>query len=55
MDEVLPKHSADQVNIPSAADLDLINVFLDSSWMEKGLSRHTQESYRRDLSQFDFG
>ncbi len=52
MDEVLPKHSADQVNIPSAADLDLVSAFLDSSWMEKGLSNLTQESYRRDLSQF---
>lgn len=52
MDEVLPKHSADQVNIPSAADLGLVSAFLDSSWMEKGLSNLTQESYRRDLSQF---
>lgn len=52
MDEVLPKHSADQVNIPSAADLDLVSAFLDSCWMEKGLSNLTQESYRRDLSQF---
>lgn len=43
---------ADQITTPGALDLELINSFLDSSWMEKGLSDHTQESYRRDLSQF---
>lgn len=52
MYEVLPEESADQIKTPSEADLGLINSFLDSSWMEKGLSDHTQESYRRDLSQF---
>lgn len=52
MSEVLPESYVDQVDIPSAADRDIINLFLDSSWMEKGLSNHTQESYRRDLSQF---
>lgn len=41
-----------QIKIPSGPDLKVINAFLDSSWMEKGLSSHTQESYRRDLSQF---
>lgn len=50
MGEMLP--GVDQINVPSSADLDLINAFLDSSWLEKGLSHHTQESYRRDLSQF---
>ncbi len=43
---------AGQTNVPCGPDLDLINSFIDNSWMEKGLSGHTQESYRRDLSQF---
>jgi integrase/recombinase XerD len=30
----------------------LIDEYLDSIWMEKGLSSNTQESYRRDLEQF---
>lgn len=30
----------------------LINEFLDSLWLEKGLSRHSRESYGRDLQQF---
>lgn len=42
----------DQIKAPDEQDLVIINAFLDSSWMEKGLSDHTQESYRRDLSQF---
>ncbi len=45
------------VNKPSelmrvAADAQLIAEYLDAIWMEKGLSDNTQESYRRDLSQF---
>lgn len=52
MGDVLPKKSDDSINTPSDADMALIGVFLDSSWMEKGLSGLTQESYRRDLSQF---
>lgn len=52
MPDVLPYENADQIKTPGEPDLDLINAFLDSSWMEKGLSDHTQESYRRDLSQF---
>lgn len=36
----------------SAGDSLLIADFLDAIWMEKGLSANTQESYRRDLSQF---
>lgn len=52
MGDVLPKNSDDSVNTPSDADMALIGAFLDSSWMEKGLSGLTQESYRRDLSQF---
>ncbi len=43
---------ADHTRMPSQPDLDLINSFIDNSWVEKGLSDHTQESYRRDLSQF---
>ncbi len=30
----------------------LINEFLDSLWLEKGLSQHSRESYGRDLQQF---
>lgn len=36
----------------STGDSLLIGEFLDAIWMEKGLSANTQESYRRDLSQF---
>ncbi|MFC3116767.1 site-specific tyrosine recombinase XerD [Cellvibrio fontiphilus] len=36
----------------SIGDSLLIGDFLDAIWMEKGLSANTQESYRRDLSQF---
>lgn len=52
MPNTLSDECADQITTPGAPDLELINSFLDSSWMEKGLSAHTQESYRRDLSQF---
>ena len=34
------------------ADSSLIDAFLDSIWMEKGLSENTLLSYRRDLTQF---
>lgn len=51
MPDVLLDENTEKVT-PGEPDLDLINAFLDSSWMEKGLSGHTQESYRRDLSQF---
>lgn len=34
------------------ADSSLIDTFLDSIWMEKGLSENTLSSYRRDLTQF---
>lgn len=37
---------------PALADVQLIAEYLDSIWMEKGLSNNTQESYRRDLMQF---
>lgn len=37
---------------PAPADTQLIAQYLDSIWLEKGLSDNTQESYRRDLSQF---
>jgi integrase/recombinase XerD len=38
--------------IPDPADAQLIAEYLDATWMEKGLSDNTQESYRRDLAQF---
>jgi integrase/recombinase XerD len=37
---------------PASADAQLIAEYLDAIWMEKGLSDNTQESYRRDLTQF---
>lgn len=33
-------------------DRNLIETFLDSMWLEKGLSKNTLESYRRDLEAF---
>ena len=30
----------------------IIDRFLDSLWLEKGLSRNTLESYRRDLKAY---
>lgn len=38
--------------IAAPEDGRLIGEYLDAIWMEKGLSDNTQESYRRDLSQF---
>ena len=34
---------------PSAAQQQLIDQFLDSLWLEKGLSKHTRSAYRTDL------
>ena len=34
---------------PSAAQQQLIDQFLDSLWLEKGLSQHTRNAYRTDL------
>lgn len=42
----------EQVVPASAADVRQIQLFLDQLWLEKGLSANTQESYRRDLTQF---
>ncbi|MGA1562640.1 MAG: site-specific integrase, partial [Gammaproteobacteria bacterium] len=36
---------------PTAADLQLIERFLDALWMERGLSANTLSAYRSDLSQ----
>ena len=33
--------------------LDLIDSFIDSIWLERGLSKNTLSAYRQDLSQFD--
>ncbi len=52
MTDIPSAEDIDQITAPSKPDQDLINSFIDNSWMEKGLSDHTQESYRRDLSQF---
>ena len=34
----------------SEADLDAITTFIDSLWLEEGLSRNTMDAYRRDLT-----
>lgn len=36
----------------STADQQIIERYLDAMWMEKGLSKNSLESYRRDLTQF---
>lgn len=46
------EENPEKIKTPGEADLAIINAFIDSTWMEKGLSGHTQDSYRRDLSQF---
>lgn len=42
----------DPVHPQQAAQLALIEQWLDASWMEKGLSDHSLSNYRRDLLQF---
>lgn len=37
---------------PQAADKQLIDGFIERAWAEDGLSRNTQDSYRRDLEGF---
>ena len=37
---------------PATSAEALLDEFLDSLWLEDGLSRNTLESYRRDLRQF---
>ena len=46
MSEPAPEH------ILPASELDLIEAWLDSSWMEKGLADNSLSNYRRDLVQF---
>ncbi|MCC5886113.1 MAG: site-specific tyrosine recombinase XerD [Gammaproteobacteria bacterium] len=41
--------STESVGSTACADVGLIDRFLDDLWLEKGLSRHTLEAYRRDL------
>lgn len=36
----------------AAMDNELIDAWLDNQWLERGLSRHTLESYGRDVRQF---
>lgn len=37
---------------PDEADLAILETYLDSLWLERGLSRNTLEAYRRDLTGF---
>ncbi|WP_372738708.1 site-specific tyrosine recombinase XerD [Neptunomonas sp.] len=37
---------------PQSDDAELIRLFVDAIWLEEGLSKNTQASYRRDLSIF---
>lgn len=37
---------------PSPSDLQVIDHYIRLAWLEKGLSRNTQQSYRRDLNHF---
>ncbi len=46
------QYNLEQPKGPSQADKEIIAAFLDAIWMERGISSHTQDSYRRDLSQF---
>lgn len=46
---MIEKREAETVH-PS--DAQLIDIYLDAVWMEKGLSNNTLASYRRDLTQF---
>lgn len=39
-------------NTAAMTDSDLIDAWLDNQWLERGLSRQTLESYRRDARQF---
>ena len=41
--------STDSARSAASADVGLIDSFLDDLWLEKGLSRHTLDAYRRDL------
>jgi integrase/recombinase XerD len=41
-----------QLNRPDPGAEPLLDEFLDSLWLEDGLSRNTLDSYRRDLQQF---
>lgn len=45
----MAKHSKPKIN---TEDAQLIDIYLDAIWMEKGLSDNTLSSYRRDLVQF---
>lgn len=40
------------VPAPTAADAALIQQWLDSLWLEKGLSPHSLDNYRRDVTRF---
>ena len=45
----MAKHLKSKIN---TEDAQLIDIYLDAIWMEKGLSDNTLSSYRRDLVQF---
>ncbi len=51
MPETPPETEATDIGL-DAVTVDTIEAWLDVTWMEKGLSRHTLTSYRSDLEQF---
>ena len=47
-----PKASHVGIDVLTVAHSHLLDGYLDSIWMERGLSRNTLESYGRDLKYF---
>ena len=52
MDQETPTDARVRAAIPAAKDAELIEQYLDALWLEKGLSKNTLSSYRRDLAHY---